>query len=60
MTAATVTWPPIQMHAATMCTQRTKTGAETLSMPVTAKKAPGRQRLLLDGWHDAIEIERAD
>ena len=39
MTAATVTWPPIQMHAATTCSQRTSVGPETLSTDSTKSGA---------------------
>jgi hypothetical protein len=60
MNAATVTCPPIQMHAATMCIQRTSVGSEMLSTEGYSRtRAPRRQRLALTVTHDAVEVERS-
>jgi hypothetical protein len=58
MIAATVTWPPIQMHAATMCTQRMSVGPETLSTQCYCQtKAPCCELLPLTAKHDTVEVE---
>ena len=58
MIAATVSWPPIQMHAATTCTQRTNVGPETLSTPCYSRtRAPVRQKLVCPATHDAVEVD---